>query len=66
LAKDRELLGEGRQFISDRTLDQVHANADIAKADLGVAEANRDERIQGCSLWVICGYTRQCCTVFLF
>ena len=30
------------QFISDRTLDQVHANADIAKADLGVAEANRD------------------------
>lgn len=42
LAKDRERLGEGRQFISDRTLDQVHANADIAKADLGVAEANRD------------------------
>src|SRR3984893_9476874 len=42
LAKDREQLGEGRQFISDRTLDQVHANADIAKADLGVAEANRD------------------------
>src|SRR6202047_4192786 len=42
LAKDREQLGEGRQFISDRTLDQVHANADIDKADLGVAEANRD------------------------
>src|SRR5712664_1826264 len=42
LAKDREQLGEGRGFISDRTLDQVHANADIAKADLGVAEANRD------------------------
>jgi multidrug efflux pump subunit AcrA (membrane-fusion protein) len=42
LAKDREQLGEGRQFISDRTLDQVHANANIAKADLGVAEANRD------------------------
>src|SRR3984885_11941593 len=42
LAKDREQLGEGRQFISDRTLDQVHADADIAKADLGVAEANRD------------------------
>src|SRR3981189_2953201 len=42
LAKDREQLGEGREFISDRTLDQVHANADIAKADLGVAEANRD------------------------
>jgi RND family efflux transporter MFP subunit len=40
LAKDREQLGEGRNFISDRTLDQVHANADIAKADLGVAEAN--------------------------
>src|SRR3982075_1146672 len=42
LAKDREQLGEGRGFISDRTLDQVHANAGIAKADLGVAEANRD------------------------
>ncbi len=42
LAKDRDQLGEGRGFISDRTLDQVHANAEIAKADLGVAEANRD------------------------
>jgi RND family efflux transporter MFP subunit len=42
LAKDRDQLGEGRGFISDRTLDQVHANASIAKADLGVAEANRD------------------------
>jgi RND family efflux transporter MFP subunit len=42
LAKDREQLGQGRQFISDRTLDQVRANADIAKADLGVAEANVD------------------------
>ena len=42
LAKDREQLGQGRQFISDRTLDQMHANADIARADLGVAEANRD------------------------
>src|ERR1700738_3756565 len=41
LAKDRDQLGEGRGFISDRTLDQVHANAEIAKADLGVAEANR-------------------------
>src|SRR6267142_5850044 len=41
LAKDREQLGEGRGFISDRTLDQVHANAEIAKADFGVAEANR-------------------------
>ncbi len=42
LAKDREQLGQGRNFISDRTLDQVHANAAIAKADLGVAEANSD------------------------
>jgi RND family efflux transporter MFP subunit len=42
LARDRDQLGQGRGFISDRTLDQVHANADIAKADLGVAEANRD------------------------
>src|SRR3954462_14936983 len=42
LAKDRDQLGEGRGFISDRTLDQVYANAEIAKADLGVAEANRD------------------------
>ncbi len=31
LAKDREQLGQGRGFISDRTLDQVHANADIAR-----------------------------------
>jgi multidrug resistance efflux pump len=44
LAKDREQLGEGRQFISDRTLDQVHANVEIAKADFGVAEANRTSR----------------------
>src|SRR3954447_18235083 len=42
LSKDRDQLGEGRGFISDRTLDQVHASAEIAKADLGVAEANRD------------------------
>jgi RND family efflux transporter MFP subunit len=42
LAKDRDQLGEGRGFLSDRTLDQVHANADVAKADLGAAEANRD------------------------
>src|ERR1700720_3288376 len=41
LAKDRDQLGEGRNFISSQTLDQVHANAEIAKADLGVAEANR-------------------------
>ena len=43
LVKDREQLGQGRGFISDRTFsDQVHANAEIATADLGVAEANRD------------------------
>ena len=30
LARDRDQLGQGRGFISDRTLDQVHANADIA------------------------------------
>src|SRR3982074_206633 len=42
LAKDREQLGEGRGFISARPLDQVHATADIAKADLGVAVADRD------------------------
>src|SRR3981189_329037 len=42
LAKDREQLGEGRQFISDRRPDQVHAKANTARADLGVAEANRD------------------------
>jgi RND family efflux transporter MFP subunit len=41
LAKDRDQLGEGRNFISSQTLDQVHANADIARADLGAAEANR-------------------------
>jgi multidrug efflux pump subunit AcrA (membrane-fusion protein) len=41
LLKDREQLGEGRGFISDRTLDELHANVEIAKADLGVAEANR-------------------------
>jgi RND family efflux transporter MFP subunit len=41
LAKDRDQLGEGRNFISSQTLDQVHANADIARADLRVAEANR-------------------------
>src|SRR5216684_7161213 len=40
LAKDREQLGEGRGFISDRTLDQVHANAEVAKADVGVAAEN--------------------------
>src|SRR5882724_13322401 len=42
LLRRREELGQGRQFISDRTLDQVRANADIAKADLGGAESNVD------------------------
>src|SRR5260370_688940 len=42
LAKDREQLGQGRGFISDRTLDQVHANADIAKAHSPRAQANPD------------------------
>src|SRR5260370_33726641 len=42
LAKDRDQLGEGRNFISSQTLDQVHANADISRAYLSVAEANRD------------------------
>jgi len=41
LSKDREQLGEGRGFISDRTLDQVHATAEIAKADLALLKANR-------------------------
>ena len=41
LQQDREQLGAGRGFISDRTLDQVRANAEIAKADLDVAEAER-------------------------
>jgi RND family efflux transporter MFP subunit len=41
LLKLREELGSAGHFISDRTLDEVRANAEIAKADLGVAEANR-------------------------
>jgi RND family efflux transporter MFP subunit len=41
LQQDREQLGAGRGFISDRTLDQVRANTEIAKADLSVAEAER-------------------------
>jgi RND family efflux transporter MFP subunit len=41
LLKRREELSEGQGYISDRTLDEVRANAEIAKADLGVAEANR-------------------------
>jgi multidrug efflux pump subunit AcrA (membrane-fusion protein) len=40
LLKRREELGAAGHFISDRTLDEVRANAEIAKADLGVAEAN--------------------------
>jgi RND family efflux transporter MFP subunit len=41
LLKRREELGSAGHFISDRTLDEVRANAEIAKADFGVAEANR-------------------------
>src|ERR1700724_1441269 len=41
LLRRREELGAAGHFISDRTLDEVRANAEIAKADLGVAEANR-------------------------
>src|SRR6202165_1707968 len=40
LLRRREELGAAGHFISDRTLDEVRANAEIAKADLGVAEAN--------------------------
>src|SRR3981081_4000206 len=32
LAKDRDQLGEGRNFISSQTLDQVQVRSDIAKA----------------------------------
>jgi RND family efflux transporter MFP subunit len=39
LLKRREELSTGH-WISDRVLDEVRANAEIAKADLGVAEAN--------------------------
>src|SRR5882762_9115002 len=39
LLKRREELGAAGHFISDRTLDEVRANAEIAKADLSVAEA---------------------------
>src|SRR3954447_23251417 len=42
LLRRREELGAEGHFISDRTLDEVRAGAEIAKADLGVAEANRD------------------------
>src|ERR1700730_7851345 len=41
LMKRREELSEGKGFISDRTLDEVRANTEIAKADLSVAEGNR-------------------------
>jgi RND family efflux transporter MFP subunit len=41
LLKLREELGAAGHYTSDRTLDEVRANAEIAKADLGVAEANR-------------------------
>src|SRR6267154_3083122 len=41
LLRRREELGAAGHWISDRVLDEVRANAEIAKADLGVAEANR-------------------------
>jgi RND family efflux transporter MFP subunit len=41
LLRRREELGAAGHFISDRTLDEVRAGAEIAKADLSVAEANR-------------------------
>ncbi|CAN7439326.1 efflux RND transporter periplasmic adaptor subunit [Phyllobacterium sp. LjRoot231] len=40
LLRRREELSAGEGWISDRTLDEVGANAEIAKADLSVAEAN--------------------------
>jgi RND family efflux transporter MFP subunit len=40
LLRRREELGAAGHFISDRTLDEVRAAADIAKVDLSVAEAN--------------------------
>ena len=41
LLKRREELGAEGHYISDRVLDEVRANAEIAKVDLGVAEASR-------------------------
>ena len=41
LLERREELGTAGHFFSDRALDEVRANAEIAKADLAVAEANR-------------------------
>jgi RND family efflux transporter MFP subunit len=40
LLRRREELGAEGHFVSDRTLDEVRAGAEIAKADLSVAEAN--------------------------
>src|SRR6476620_822421 len=40
LLRRREELGAEGHFVSDRTLDEVRAAAEIAKADLSVAEAN--------------------------
>src|SRR5258707_15162044 len=40
LLRRREELGAAGHFISDRGLDEARANAEIAKADLRVAEAN--------------------------
>src|SRR5712671_132047 len=41
LLRRREELGAAGHFISDRTLDEVRAAAEIAKTDLAVGEANR-------------------------
>jgi RND family efflux transporter MFP subunit len=41
LLRRREELGAAGHFISDRTLDEVRAAAEIAQVDLHVAEANR-------------------------
>src|SRR5882724_9814895 len=49
LAKDRDQLGEGRGFISDRTLDQVLANAQIVAPFDGVVarrQVNRGDLVQ--------------------
>jgi RND family efflux transporter MFP subunit len=42
LLSRREVLGAAGEWVSDRALDEVRANAEIAKADLSVGEANRD------------------------
>src|SRR5438552_11123790 len=41
LLRRREELGAAGHFISDRVLDEVRANAEIAKADPSVADATR-------------------------